>query len=366
MSPNSEQPARDADTSNTNEQLLSAIDAVLKHCALTQKLACQLTPETACTCAEGQSPAHHPDAAIVLRLCRQRHPDWTEFSEQTVKVVLVRLLHDRESMALLGRICNESPQTIARVMDRLRALSPDGEDDDAWWVWHELARRYPDTLDYDYSTRQIVSAWKMVRSMRRRQDHIGLGGPRPEARRQRRLALARFAAELAWPRSRLLQLDIDDYDPFEGTLAFVYAGCRSLARLSTSAQRAADKWLRWRGRGRGGLFELPELPEFWEVTASARACLDAPADDGASGCASVETEDCVEALCRGLDPLACAFVLGNLADKGGDWSAEFVERLTAACGAATEHALTRHERRQCRRHLRQRLSAAATSAGANA
>lgn len=338
------------------DESLVTIDRVLRSGALAAKLVCHLTPEPSAEPRDGNTPSHHPDADVVLRLCRERHPLWTEFPERTVRVVVQHLLHDRATMARLRRICEEAPHTIARVLTRISALAPDGSDEDAWWVWHELARRYPSAVDYNYSARQIAGAWKMARRTRRRQDHIGLGGPRPEARRQRRLALAQLAAELALSRSELLRLDIDDYDLFDGTLAFECSGCRSVVRLTPLAQQRSCKWLRFRGHGPGGLFELPQLPEFREVTASASECLDAPARGLAEGCSNSESEDCLEWLCRGQEPIVCAFVLGNLSDTGGDWSSGFIERLTATCGPAADRALTSNERRQCRGRLNRRLS----------
>lgn len=85
---------------NSFEESLVTIDRVLRSGTLAAKLACHLTRESSPPPANGAAAPHHPDAAIVLRHCRERHPSWAEFREPTVRVVVQRLLHDRATMAL--------------------------------------------------------------------------------------------------------------------------------------------------------------------------------------------------------------------------------------------------------------------------
>jgi integrase len=256
--------------------------------------------------------------------------------------------HLKRSAAIVRQICSEDLQTALRVKARLMSQSPDGSEDDICWVWHTLARRFSSVLDYEYTNGQIRWAWRMVRQSRRREDKLGAGGPRPYARRCRREALQRLADELRRRRTELLRLNVDDYDARDRTLTINEGTCRVLFVLSPAAGRAAERWLQVRGRQRGLLFELPSLPEFWEESLSdhPEATRVALAQDEAR---QVEEEDTLESLCEDKSELACAFVLKNMADRGGDWSAGFLERFSQRSGGLATHVFTKSERRTCLR-----------------
>lgn len=259
--------------------------------------------------------------------------------------------HLKWSAAIARQICSEDVQTAFRMKARLISLSPDGSEDDVCWVWHTLARRFPGVADYEYTNRQIRWAWRVVRQSRRREDKVGAGGPRARARRCRRQALQRLADELRWRRTDLLRLDLDDYNGQDGTLTIAEGTSQALVELSSTAGRAAERWLDARGRQRGLLFELPILPEFWERPLSdhPEAARVALVQDEAR---RVEEEDLLERLCRDKSPLACAFVLKNMIDRGGDWSTALLERLRQRSGGLATHVFTKSERRTCLRAFR--------------
>ncbi|HWB14144.1 MAG TPA: hypothetical protein VG826_33265 [Pirellulales bacterium] len=254
--------------------------------------------------------------------------------------------HLERSAAIVRQICNEDPQTALRVTSRLMSLSPDGSEDDVYWVWHSLVRLYPSVVDYGYTTCQIHWAWCIVRQNRRREDTLGAGGPRAAARRCRQQTLRRLAAELLPRHTDLLRLDVGDYDSHDGTLTIAEGACRAIIELSSAAGMAAERWLDVRGRRPGLLFELPSLPEFREESLSDHPEA-AHVATGQDETRQVDDEDTLEQLCQDKSPLACAFVLKNMDDKGGDWSAGLLERLTQRSGRLAGHVFTKSERRTC-------------------
>ncbi|HWB10516.1 MAG TPA: hypothetical protein VG826_14905 [Pirellulales bacterium] len=260
--------------------------------------------------------------------------------------------HLERSAAIVRQICNEDPQIALGVKSRLKSLSPDGSEDDVYWVWFSLVRLYPGIADYEYTTCQIRWAWRVVRQSRRREDTLGAGGPRAAARRCRQQTLQRLAAELQRRHSELLRLDVHDYNAHDGTLTFTEGACRAMIELSPAAEHAADRWLDVRGRRPGLLFELPSLPEFWEESLSDHPEA-AQVAMGQDETRQVDDEDMLEQFCRDKSPIGCAFVLKNMGDKGGDWSAGLLERLTQRSGRLAGHVFTKSERRTCLRAFRQ-------------
>jgi hypothetical protein len=236
----------------------------------------------------------------------------------------------QRSEAVFQQICEEDLQTALRV--RTSLVSPDGMDDDVMLVWHKLAMRYPDNASYDYTVGQILWAWRAVRQVRARHDHIGLGGPRAEARRRRRQALAMLAADLQGQEINLLRLDVGDYHPEDCMLAIGNAVGQELIKLSNVSARAIDRWLKVRANQPGPLFQLPNMPCYREESLYLYP-------EVVASCARVdpalraEQEDMIERLCQGKSELVCAFVLENMCEKGGDWSLDLIERIRRRCGS---------------------------------
>lgn len=333
------------------EKVLSTIDGVIRRCRPPEPLCRQLAEEP--LGSSGVSCAHHPDSPCVLCRCRQRHPSWPEFPVQTIRVSLYTILSERCTRIVLRRICQEESRTIVSVMERLAGRSPDGSEEDIWWVWYELARRSPDDSAYIYSDAQIDIAWRSVRRARRRLDNIGAGGPRRGARRQRREALQHLTAELARPAADLLHADIDDFNSHDHTLALRSRGCVALMKLSEQSAKSLDDWLQIRGQQPGYLFEMPCLPEFWERSLPTEDCAERANGDACLG--SLLDEDCLQRLIEGGSELAYAFVLSNATDRGGDWSPAFIERLRQGAGALAGRALSKYERRKCRKMMSERV-----------
>lgn len=340
-----------------DDRSLSAVDRVIRSfCA-------RSSPDV--TLADGtvfsDLGGHHPDSPDVLRWCRRRHPEWADFPEQTICAVYQRFLCDRWAMAVLWRIANEAPATVDRVLANIARLSPDGCDDDSWWVWRQLVIYDPANSDYEYSDAAIRRAWRAVRSLRARWDGTGRAHGRTCAARRRRKAIARLTADFALSATALEAIDIDDYCAFEGTLARRGPTATVIYHLSAPARKTLDSWLRLRGFGAGCLFELSPMARRMSLEgllakSDGRGLTSRDPDV----CAAVEAEDFVEHLCAGLGEVAHAFVLEVMVDDGG-WPVGVMRRFEAACpsfsgtGPAAGR-LTKQQRWRGRAELKERAA----------
>lgn len=163
-SANADQPVDPAD-----ESLLSAIDRVIRSLSLRGPILAMLQSEAPRDAAQ-IGAVHHPDAGEVLRCCRVRHPLSHRFTGETIRAACRRLLYDRWSLSVQDQISYEAPRVIERVLGQISRLSPTGCDDDAWWVWWQLAAYDSANVDYRYTERQIRKAWRRVIAWRARLD----------------------------------------------------------------------------------------------------------------------------------------------------------------------------------------------------
>lgn len=352
-------PGRFAVTS-TDEPMLLAIDRVIRSLSVTPPLRLMLAAEPALSACQGIC-GHHPDSADVLFWCRRRHPDWTEFPRQTVSVVCQRLLHDRWVLAVLRRIAEEPLPTIRRVLSAIARLAPHGCDDDAWWVWRQLAIYEPENAGYRYSRRQIRRAWRAVASLRARWDCAGGAPGHRTVARSRQKATARLSAELCLGKDVLDTLDIDDYSALDGTLVPHDSPPLRAFQLSADARDGMDRWLELRGLRAGHLFDCPSVGKRMSLYAPFRILdeeiLMSKAGDGSR---ATDSEDFVEQLCVDLGETAHAFIIETMVDDG-DWSMAFVNKLIARCPSFAGNGplncrLSRRERWRARAEIKLRAA----------
>ena len=342
-----------------DEQYLFDIDRVIRSLRTDRPLHRWLAVENFQPGAMSQGIiCHHPDAEEVLQQCRLRHPDSAAFGDQTIAVIVHRLLQDRKTAAIWQQMDRQPLATIKRVLGRIEALAPHGCTDDACWVWCELIRLHPKITDYHYEDWQIRLAWKWVNEARHRSDHTGAGGPWSALRKHRKAALQLLIASLQQPLSDLEALDIDDYDSYEGTIVLANVIEGQCWPVPGVARTAVDHWVHVRGDEAGRLFDYPSLSEHWEHAFSeqSRFVVESIADRNPAPDCRLEVEDLAERLCDGQKAAVCCYVADALASCG-DWSREFSTQLEVQCAQSltTLPAPTKQARYRFRQKLRSRM-----------
>lgn len=345
---------------SADEPMLSAIDRVIRSLVIVSPLRAMLSAEPAAASCLGEC-GHHPDSLDVLGWCRRRHPDWTEFPQQTVRVVCQRLLYDRWAMAVLWRIAEEPLPTIQRVLSEVARLAPHGSDDDAWWVWRQLVVFDPENVGYRYSQQQIRRGWRAVNARRLRWDGAGGAPGRRVAAKCRLKATAQLAAELYLKKTLLAALDIDDYCDIDGTLVPHGNTPSREFHLSDTARYRMDRWLDIRGVRPGNLFDCPSVGKRQSLDDYLRAVDDETlAPNAGDMYPMADCEDLAEQLCVGLGEDAYAFILETIAEQGG-WSMRFVDHLSAHCPSFVGNGpfncrLSRQQRWRARTKIRARAA----------
>jgi hypothetical protein len=259
------------------------------------------------------------------------------------------------------RLEHEDAETIERVLALIASHLCVDDRNILWQVWFELARRHPDDRTYLYGAVEIGRAHAAVIAAQRDVDEVGFGAVHSHTVEKRRQALDLLVTELVVKPSVLLGMELDAYEPIEGTLVVWARGACRLARLSLEARAATDRWLMVRGYGAGLLFRnaAPRQPRI-QPTSDAELIVNCRAPRGDDPSQVCIDADWVNALCLG-QPSKAALWLLSLLLKHGHWSEDAIRAVARHAGCATPPGelprpavLSKNERTWCRAAMRKR------------
>jgi hypothetical protein len=151
---------------------LSAISGVLRALSLPARLAHFRRPDPCAAREAGASECEHPDAADVLRRCRE-HSRWRRATFRGIELAYRSVLRHRCELAILEHSAAIDPIVFRAVLARIAAASRADAADAPIIVLAKLVWLFPRERNFNYSDEQIASARRAVLGDRRDIDGIG-------------------------------------------------------------------------------------------------------------------------------------------------------------------------------------------------